>query len=488
MELTQLTIQQAAAGLKKKEFTSTELTQAFLARIEKLNPALLAYLLVDKKGALEQARAADELLSRGDFASPLLGVPVAIKDNMAIRGGRTTAGSKILKNYIAPYTATAVQKLLDRGAVVLGKTNLDEFAMGSSTENSAFGPSKNPWNKEMVPGGSSGGSGAAVAADLCVYALGSDTGGSIRLPASFCGVVGLKPTYSRVSRSGLLAMASSLDQIGPLARSVKDASLVLNELVGFDPKDATTIPRAAEDFSSTLADGIKGLKIGVPKEYFVAGMQPDTEAAVKQAVNKLAELGAKIVEVSLPNVGYALATYYIIVPVEVASNLARYDGIKYGLSHQDKARDIFEVYYKSRSEGFGSEAKRRIILGTYASSAGYYDAYYKKALLVQQVIREDFKKVFEKVDLLAGAVSPGTAFKLGAKVDDPLAMYLEDILTVPVNLAGLPAISVPCGYAGGLPVGLQLQAPWWQEAKLLRAAYAFELATEWHKQKPELEN
>ncbi|MBI4050124.1 MAG: Asp-tRNA(Asn)/Glu-tRNA(Gln) amidotransferase subunit GatA [Candidatus Doudnabacteria bacterium] len=477
MQLHELTIIEAAEGLKNKQFSSVELTRFYLDRIEKYNPQLNVFLSISEK-AFERAGAADEKLARGE-AGPLVGIPVAIKDNMVIAGEKTTAASKMLENYTAPYTATAVKKLESAGAVILGKTNLDEFAMGASTENSAFGPSKNPWNKEFVPGGTSGGSAVSVAADLAVYSLGSDTGGSIRQPASLCGVVGLKPTYGRVSRAGLMAMTSSLDQIGPITKTVRDAGLVLNELAGFDPKDATTLDKAPEDFTAGIEDGIQGLRVGVPKEFFTEGLDPQVRQNVEVAIAKLKDLGAEIVQVSLPILEYALATYYIIVPVEVASNMARYDGIKYGLS-------VDGDYYKTRDAGFGPEVKRRIILGTYASSAGYYDAYYKKALAVQQMIREEFKKVFEKVDIIAGSTSPTTAFKIGEKVDNPLAMYLADIFTVPVNIAGLPAISVPCGFAKGLPVGLQLIGAWWNEAKLLRAAYTFEQSTEWHKRRPDL--
>lgn len=477
MELHQLTITEAADGLKNKQFSSVELTRAYLGRIEKLNPQLNAFLSISEK-AFERAEAADEKLARGE-AGPLTGIPVVIKDNMVIVGEKTTAASKMLENYVAPYTATAVRKLEDTGAVILGKANLDEFAMGASTENSAFGPSKNPWNTEFVPGGTSGGSAVAVAADLAGYSLGSDTGGSIRQPSSLCGVVGLKPTYGRVSRAGLLAMTSSFDQIGPITKTVRDAGLVLNQLAGFDPKDATTIDKAPEDFTSGIEDGIKGLRVGVPREFFGEGMQTEVRGQVETAIKKLKELGAEIIDVSLPTLEYALATYYIIVPVEVASNMARYDGIRYGLS-------VDGDYYKTRDAGFGPEVKRRIILGTYASSVGYYDAYYKKALAVQQMIRDEFKKVFEKIDVIAGSTSPTTAFKIGEKVDDPLAMYLADIFTVPVNIAGLPAISVPCGFVDGLPVGLHLIGSWWNETKMLRVAHNFEQATEWHKRKPEL--
>ena len=484
MNLYELSIEQASKGLKKKEFSSADLTRALIDRADELNPKLRAYLNLNGGTAEGAAKKIDEKL--GEFDSPLAGVPVAIKDNMVIKGARTTAGSKILENYRPPYTATAVQKVLDGGSVVMGKTNLDEFAMGTSTENSGFYPTKNPWDTTRIPGGSSGGSAAAVAASLATYALGSDTGGSVRQPAAMCGVVGLKPTYGRVSRNGLIAMCSSFDQIGPITKTVKDAATVLNQIAGFDELDSTTIKMNDEDFTSGIEDGIKGLRVGVPKEYFVDGLDQGVKDLVGAAVKNLEEQGAKIVEVSLPAFEYAVPVYYIIVPVEVASNLERYDGIKYGLSLQDEAKNLLQVYLKSREAGFGAEVKRRIILGTYTSSAGYFDQYYKKATEVAQLIRNDFKKVFESVDVIAGPTSPTPAFKLGEKVDDPLALYLEDIFTAAANVAGLPAISVPCGLSKGLPVGFHLIAPWWKEARLLRAAYTFEQANDYYKLRPKI--
>ena len=461
MDLTELTIKQAHEGLKNKKFTSVDLTKAYLEKIKKSD--LNAFLSVTEKLALAQAEEADKKISSEDFGM-LTGIPCAIKDAILVKGQKCTAGSKILENYIAPYDATVVKKLQEKGAVILGKTNTDEFTMGSSTENSAFGVTKNPHDQTRVSGGSSGGSAAAVAANLACYALGSDTGGSIRQPASLCGVVGLCPTYGAVSRYGLIAHASSLDQIGPMAKDVEDCKIVFNAISGKDPRDATSI-----DYNFVESDaGLKGLRIGVPKEYFAKGIDLEVEKIVRSAIKKAENAGAKITEINLPSSEYALACYYIIGPSEISANLARFDGIKYGLS--EKGDNLLDVYLKSRGKGFGPEPKRRIMIGTYCLSSGYYDAYYKKAQEVRQLIRQDFAKAFEKVDLIFSPVSPFPAFKIGEKADDPLSMYLADIYTIPLKLAGLPGISVPVGKIGNLPVGLQIIGNHFQENKILSAA------------------
>jgi len=484
MELYDLTIEEAAKGIKNKEFSSADLTRAVMDRATALNPKIKAYLNLNGGTAPKKADEVGQRIS--EYNSPLAGVPVALKDNMTLKGSRTTAGSKILENYKPPYTATVIQKLLSAGAVIAGKTNLDEFAMGTSTENSGFYPTKNPWDESRVPGGSSGGSAAAVSAGMATYALGSDTGGSVRQPASMCGVVGLKPTYGRVRRHGLIAMCSSFDQIGPITRTVKDAGLVLNAISGFDARDSTTVKREDEDFTRGIEDGVRGLTVGVPKEFFADGLDKGVRDLVEKGIKDLEAQGAEIAAVSIPTFEYAIPVYYIIVPVEVASNLGRYDGVKYGLSVYEDAKNLLDIYLKSRDAGFGAEVKRRIILGTYVSSAGYFDAYYKKAVEVAQLMRGDFKKVFQSVDLLAGPTAPVPAFKIGEKSTDPLSLYLQDIYTAPANIAGLPSISVPAGLSGGLPVGLQLIAPWWEEAKLLRCAYAFERANEYYKLRPKI--
>ncbi|MBI2003640.1 MAG: Asp-tRNA(Asn)/Glu-tRNA(Gln) amidotransferase subunit GatA [Parcubacteria group bacterium] len=487
MEIKNLTIQGVKAGFAKKEFSPEELRKEFFKLVKKENPKLNAYLEVFDEGVLPLATPMAlnyDLRAMGDLQSsrPLSGIPCAIKDNILIDGTRSTAGSKILENYISTYDATVIKKLKDAGAVFLGKTNLDEFAMGSSTENSAFGPTKNPHDLTRVAGGSSGGSAAAVAAGLAVFALGSDTGGSIRLPASFCGVVGLKPTYGRVSRRGLLAMASSLDQIGTLTKNVYDAAQVLNVIAGHDKFDSTTAPAEVPDYTSGIDGSIRGLKIGVPKEYFGEGLAHDVENSINKAILKFQNLGAEIIEISLPHSEYALAAYYIIMPCEVSANLARYDGLKYGYSvangKKGIANSLSDVYLKSRGNGFGEEARRRIMLGTYALSAGYYEAYYKKAQQIRTLLKNDFEEAFKEVDVIAGPTSPTIAFKLGEKADNPLAMYLADIYTVAINLAGVPAISVPCGFieeeGKNLPVGLQLIGKHFGEAAILKAAYSFE--------------
>lgn len=492
--LTALTIKETAEGLATGQFTSEQVTQAYLDRIDELNPKLNAYLSVFRDTALVAARESDERRKSGKSRGVLDGVPIALKDNLSTQGQATTAGSKILENYQPLYDATVVRKLKEAGAVILGKTNLDEFAMGSSTENSAYGPSKNPWDTERVSGGSSGGSAVAVAADLCAGALGSDTGGSIRQPASLCGIVGLKPTYGAVSRYGLLAMASSLDQIGPMTKTVEDAAILLEAIAGEDQYDSTTIKDLSLHLlsmnqSSDTSTPLSGLRIGIPKEYFAEGIDPEVERTVREAIAELEQLGATIVPVSLPTSPLALAVYYVITPVEVASNMARYDGIRFGQSVEREAgtHSLLEVYTQSRAQYLGKEVKRRIMLGTYASSAGYYDAYYNQAMKVRALIKKEFETIFTQVDILATPVTPTPAFKIGEKSSDPLTMYLADINTVPVNPAGVPGLSVPCGFVNGLPVGLQLIGPHLGEAALLKAALAYEQVTEWHKQRPSID-
>ncbi len=466
MKLNELTIKEAHEGLVAKKFSSVDLTKACLAEIKKLNKKLNAFITVTENEALAEAAAVDKKISKGGKIGILEGVPVALKDNILVKDIRATSGSKILENYIAAYDATVVEKLKAAGAVILGKTNLDEFAMGASTETSYFGPTKNPRDLTRVPGGSSGGSAAAVAANMCIWALGSDTGGSVRQPASFCGVVGMKPTYGAVSRYGLMAMASSLDQIGPITKTAEDAEIVFEAIRGKDEMDSTTVESESQKVrKSESGFEIKKLKIGLPKEYFVGGMDPAVEKCVRDAVEKLKKAGAKIVEVNLPHAEYALAVYYLIVPAEVSANMARYDGIRYGY-RTEKAKNLLQTYLKTRAEGFGDEVKRRIMLGTYALSAGYYDAYYLQAQKMRTLIRQDFEKVFREVDCLVMPTSPTTAFKIGEKINDPLTMYLSDVFTVSANVAGLPAISVPCGEVKKLPVGLQIMAPWFYEKNL----------------------
>ncbi len=477
-----LTIHEAHKLLKAKELSSVELTRATLERIHNLEPEVHAFITITDELALKQAQKADELIASGD-ANPLTGIPVLIKDNMCTKGILTTCASKMLENFIPPYDATVVERLSERGAVIIGKSNMDEFAMGSSTENSALFTTHNPWDLSRVPGGSSGGSAAAVAAGETIYALGSDTGGSIRQPASFCGVTGLKPTYGRVSRYGLVAFASSLDQIGPLTQDVTDCALVLNAIAGYDTRDSTSSPQPPPDYTRCLSGDIKGLKIGVPKEYFVEGIQPEVAAAIRAATKKLEELGASIDwEVSLAHTPYALAVYYIIAPSEASANLARYDGVKYGFSYE--AGSMWEDLEKTREFGFGAEVKRRIMIGTYALSAGYYDAYYLKAQKVRTLIRREFDQAFTKYDALITPTSPTTTFKIGEKMDDPLQMYLSDVCTIPVNIAGLPAISIPAGFADGLPIGMQIIGKPFAEETILKIAHAYEQATEWHKRRP----
>ena len=469
MVLTDLTIVQAHQGLKNKEFSAVELCRAHLDNIKVRNKEIFAFLSVDEDYVLNQAKKIDDLIASGKDLPMLAGIPIAMKDNILVEGMKCTAASKILENYTAPYDATVVKKLKKQGAVILGKVNLDEFAMGSSTENSSFGPTRNPHDPTRVPGGSSGGSAAAVAGNMALGALGSDTGGSIRLPASFCGVVGLKPTYGAVSRYGLMAFASSLDQIGPITKTVEDAKIIFEAIKGKDKMDSTSMDMPGTDNSiRQLAEKIENLRIGIPKEYFVKGIDLEVEKIVRSAIKKYEAAGAKIVEVSLPYTEYALPAYYIINPSEASANLARYDGIKYGFSKQEKS--LLDVYLKTRGEGFGVEVRRRIMLGTYALSSGYYDAYYKRSLKVRTKVIEDFNNAFKKVDIIVTPTSPILPFKIGEKIEDPLSMYLVDVYTVSINLAGLPAISVPCGKVGKLPVGLQIIGQPFKENQLFEAA------------------
>ena len=483
-ELNWLSIQEAHAQLTSRQISSVELTQACLDRIDAVESRVQSFLTLTPEIALSQAAEADRMLAAGE-GGPLTGVPVQIKDVMCTKGVPTTCASRMLENFVPVYNATVVERLMDRGAVMLGKGNMDEFAMGSSCENSAFHPTRNPWDLERVPGGSSGGAAASVAAGEAIYALGSDTGGSVRQPASLCGVVGLKPTYGLVSRYGLIAYASSLDQIGPLGRTVMDCALTLNAIAGHDPRDATSVHREPTDYAATLGQDIKGLRLGVPEEYFVDGMETGARKAVEDAVSALEGLGASVRPVSLPTTRYALACYYIIAPSECSANLARYDGVKYGYSYQDTS-DLWEAMEKTREYGFGPEVTRRVMLGTYARSSGYYDAYYLKAQRARTLIRQDFDRVFQDVDVLVTPTSPVTAFKIGEKIGDPVQMYLIDVCTVPVNIAGLPGISVPCGFSDGLPVGMQLIGPHFSEETLLRTAHAYEAATEWSSARPEI--
>ncbi|MCL5026116.1 MAG: Asp-tRNA(Asn)/Glu-tRNA(Gln) amidotransferase subunit GatA [Chloroflexi bacterium] len=476
------TIQQCHNALSRREISSVELTRAVLDRIAAVDDKVRAYLLVTPEVALAQAAAVDARRSAGEALSPLAGVPMAIKDNMCTFGTRTTCASRILHDFIPPYDATVVERLRAAGAVFVGKANMDEFAMGSSCENSGFFPTHNPWALDRVPGGSSGGSGAAVAAGEAIYALGSDTGGSVRLPASFCGMVGLKPTYGRVSRYGLVAYASSLDQIGPLTRDVTDCALVMNAIAGHDRRDSTSVDTPVPDYTAALGGDVRGLRVGVPAEYFGDAVEPGVRASIDGALRVLEGLGATVAETSLPHTRYAIASYYIIAPAEASANLARYDGMKYGLSV--RGADIWDTYCRTREEGFGAEVKRRIMLGTYALSAGYYDAYYLQAQKTRTLIKQDFDRAFEKYDVLVTPVSPTVAFRLGEKTDDPLAMYLSDVCTVTVNQAGIPGLSVPCGFADGLPVGMQLLAPAFEEETLLRVARAFERASDFRRLAP----
>lgn len=485
-ELNQLTAAQLAAKVKGREVSAREVAEAFLARIGAVEPKVKALLTVTAEKARAQADAVDAKLAAGEDPGALAGVPVVLKDNLCTLGIETTAASKILKGFVPPYDATVVQKLDAAGALFVGKANLDEFAMGSSCENSAFGPTANPWALDRVPGGSSGGSAAAVAADLAPLSLGSDTGGSIRQPAALCGVLGLKPTYGRVSRYGLMAYASSLDQIGPFARTVEDLALGLNVISGADPHDSTAVIRDVPDYTKALTGDIRGLRIGIPAEYFASGLEPDVRAAVESAIEVLKGLGATVAPVSLPHTDYGLAAYYIVAPAEASSNLARYDGVRYG-HRTDKVGGHTDLFDQTREEGFGPEVKQRIIVGTYALSAGYYDAFYLKGMQVRTLILQDFERAFESFDVLVTPTSPSTAFKIGEKSDDPLAMKLSDVCTIPANLAGIPGLSQCCGFdSQGLPIGMQLLGPAFSEEVLLRVAHAYESATDWHTRRPTL--
>ncbi len=480
-----LTAHELHAKLATKELSCHELTESAFARIDAVEERVKSFVTLTREEAMAQAARVDEKIARGEPLRPLEGIPVALKDVLCTKGIRTTCSSKILYNFVPPYDATVVERLRAEGVVVIGKTNMDEFAMGSSTENSAFFPTRNPWNLDCVPGGSSGGSAAAVAAGEAVLSLGSDTGGSIRQPASFCGVVGMKPTYGRVSRYGLIAFASSLDQIGPFARDVTDCALMLNAICGHDSRDTTSLPHEVPDFTATLREGVKGMRIGVPKEFFGQGVTREVTAAVRTALDKLCELGAVAEEMSTPNAEYGLPVYYIIALAEASSNLARYDGVQYGFRHADES-DVITMLSKTRAEGFGHEVKHRIMIGTYVLSSGFYDAYYLKAAQVRTLIKRDFDRAFERYDVLVTPTAPTVAFKLGEKSDDPLAMKRADVCTIPVNIAGLPGISMPCGFADGLPIGLQFIGKALDEATILRAAYAYEQATEWHRSRPGL--
>jgi aspartyl-tRNA(Asn)/glutamyl-tRNA(Gln) amidotransferase subunit A len=480
MNLTHLTATQIAAKVRAKELTARAVTEAFLARIEAHDATVGAFLTVLHEQALAQADTVDAKIAAGEDPGPLAGVPVALKDNLCTRGIETTCASKILQGFVPPYSATVVEKLEAAGAIAIGKTNLDEFAMGSSTENSALQLTRNPWDVSKVPGGSSGGSAAAVAADFAPLSLGSDTGGSIRQPASFCGLVGVKPTYGRVSRYGLVAFASSLDQIGPFAKNIEDAALAMNVLSGHDSYDSTSVPREVPDYTKALTGEIKGLRVGIPTEYFAAGITPEVRILVQSAIGVLRGLGAHVAECSLPHTEYTLPAYYIVAPAEASSNLARYDGVRYGHRTQ-KATSHIDLFEKSREEGFGDEVKRRILIGTYALSAGYYDAFYLKAQQVRTLIQKDFEDAFKDFDVLITPTAPTTAFGIGEKTDDPLAMKLSDICTLSANLAGIPALSQCCGFdTNGLPVGMQLLGPAFSEELLFKVAHAYEQATDWH--------
>jgi aspartyl-tRNA(Asn)/glutamyl-tRNA(Gln) amidotransferase subunit A len=484
--LYDLTAHEAADLLARREVSSHELTEAALERIRQVEGRIEAFVTVTEELALRQADEADKRLAAGDATATLVGVPAAIKDVICTKGVRTTCGSRMLENFVPPYNAHVTERLLQAGLVMVGKANMDEYAMGSSTENSAFHPTHNPWDLDRVPGGSSGGSAACVSAGEAFYTLGSDTGGSIRQPASLCGVVGMKPTYGRVSRFGLVAFASSLDQIGPLTKDVTDCALVLNAIAGHDRRDATSAPLEAPDFTASLIPDLKGLRVGVPQEYFVEGMDDGVRACIEAAVRQMETLGAEVDwDISLPSTGAALACYYIIAPSEAMANLARYDGVKYGYSNM-QGENMWENMERTRQYGFGDEVKRRIMLGTYALSAGYYDAYYLKAQKVRTLIRREFDDAFERCDVLVTAVSPTPAFRIGEKTANPLQMYLSDVCTIPVNIAGLPAVSVPCGFSDGLPVGLHIMGKPFDEVTILRVAYAYEQATDWHKARPPL--
>ncbi len=489
MDLHDLNIQQAHELLSSRKISSEELTRAYLERIKRIDPQVKSYVTVSEDVALEQARDADQRITTGESVTPLTGIPYAAKDSISTRGVNTTASSKILANYKPFYDSTAIKKLKSDHSVLLGKNNMDEFGMGSSTENSGFFTTRNPWNFDYVPGGSSGGSAAAVAAGLAPFTLGEDTGGSVRMPAGFCGITGLKTTYGRVSRYGLLPLASSFDTIGPMAHSAYDVALVLEAIAGHDPKDSTSRVEPVRHYSETLkqAENLRGLRIGIPREYFAEGLNAEVDAALKTAIKQIEALGAEAVEVSLPHTQYAIPVYYLILFAEASSNLARYDGVRFGLSERG-GKDLMDVYLKTREAGFGDEVKRRIMLGTFALSAGYYDAYYLKAQKVRTLIRQDFQKAFEQVDALITPVAPTTAFRIGEKITNPLDMYLSDVHVVAVNLAGIPALSVPCGFSNGLPVGMQIMGPHLSEETLLKIGHMYQSQTDWHTKHPQCWN
>jgi aspartyl-tRNA(Asn)/glutamyl-tRNA(Gln) amidotransferase subunit A len=481
-ELHHLTLAQLNEGLRARRFSSVELTRHFLARIERFNPALNAFITVTQDVALAAAQKADQLIAAGE-ALPLTGLPIVHKDIFCTDGILTTCGSRMLSNFVAPYDATIVERLAQAGVVLLGKTNMDEFAMGSSNETSWYGPVRNPWNLQKVPGGSSGGSASAVAARLAPAATGTDTGGSIRQPAALTGLTGMKPTYGRVSRYGMIAFASSLDQAGTLTQTVKDGAMLLAHMAGFDPRDSTSVDTPVPDYVGALEQPLQGLKIGLLKEFFEKGLDPQSCELVRGALRVYEKLGAKLIEVSLPNLPLSVPAYYVVAPAECSSNLSRFDGVRFGYRCENPT-DLIDLYKRSRGEAFGAEVKRRIMTGTYVLSAGYYDAYYLRAQKVRRLITDDFKRAFEQVDVLIGPTSPTPAFDIGAKIDDPITMYLNDIYTIGANLAGLPAISIPCGFAGGLPVGLQVIGPHFAEAKVMNAAHMYQRETEWHQQMP----
>jgi len=482
-DLTDLTVHEVLAGMRARDFSSRELAEACLARIDAFEADIHAFITLTPERALADADSADAILKIEDDPPPLTGLPIAVKDVLCLEGVRCTCGSKMLENFIPPFTATTVRRLLDAGAIPLGKTNTDEFAMGSSTENSAYGPTRNPWHTEHVPGGSSGGSAAAVAARMTPAAFGTDTGGSVRQPCSFCGVTGIKPTYGRTSRYGLVAYGSSLDTVGMIARNVADLALLFQHFAGFDPLDATSVEKSVPAYSLPETDSLGGVRIGVPEEYFIKGIQPEVEQGVKAAIAQMEAQGAAVAPIHLPHTEYALPVYYLIAPAEASANLARYDGIRFG-PRLGEGEDLWALFTQTRGKLFGAEVKRRIMLGTYALSAGYYDAYYGKAQKVRTLIKEDFEAAFKQVDVIAAPVAPTTAFKFGQHTDDPLAMYLEDVFTLPANLAGVPGLAFPVGYdKGGLPIGMQLMGPHFSEALLFRVGHAYQLATDWHERK-----
>jgi len=479
----QKTIAELARGLQAKEFSSEELTRVYLARIKQLDPQLNSYITVVEDNAMAQARVADGRIAKGD-AVPMTGIPLAQKDIFCTNGVRTSCGSKMLDNFIAPYDATVIERFNQAGAVMLGKTNMDEFAMGSSNETSFYGPVKNPWDTKTVPGGSSGGSAACVAARLAAGATGTDTGGSIRQPAALCGITGIKPTYGRVSRYGMIAFASSLDQAGTMTQTAEDSAMMLNIMAGFDERDSTSLDKPVPDYTANLKDDLKGLQIGLPKEYFAEGLDNGVAKTVEAAIEEYKKLGAEIVEISLPNSGLSVPAYYVVAPAECSSNLSRFDGVRFGYRCEDP-RDLEDLYKRSRGEGFGPEVKRRIMVGTYALSAGYYDAYYLKAQKIRRLISEDFKQAFTKVDVIMAPTTPTVAFNIGEKLDDPITMYLSDINTIAVNLAGLPGMSIPAGFSQNLPVGLQIIGNYFDESRLLNVAHKYQQITDWHTQMPE---